>query len=195
MLKPAVLLLDLELPRLGGIRILPSIQSLSPSTKIILLTTAPKLREEIFALKLGAKGYCSKNIGNELLRKAVRIVQSGEVWSGRKVIPNLLEEVATLKGGNQTRSTPKSAVPLDQLTSRKKEVARLVAEGATNREIAQTLHIAESTVKAHLTDILRKLQLSSRLNLAVLIASQKTRLGGLGLIALVISVAQKIQAT
>jgi two-component system nitrate/nitrite response regulator NarL len=169
-LKPAVLLLDLGLRRLGGINSLPSIQSLSRATKIILLTKAPSLREEVSGLKLGAKGYLGRDISEDLLRKAVRVVQRGELWTGRKVIQNLLTEVLTLNGTN--RESPIPPTTLQLLTSKKREIIRHVAEGVTNKEIARRLNITEATVKSHLTAIFRRFALSNRVQLASLIPTQ-----------------------
>jgi len=171
-LKPAVLLLDLNLRRLSGINNLPSIQQLSPSTKIIVLTKVPNVGEELSALKLGAKGYSGKNISEDLLKKAIRLVQQGELWTGRKIIPNILREVLAANGKNGELSTGRPRVPLEHLTSKKREIARLIAEGVTNKEIARRLNISEATVKAHLTAIFRKFAISNRTQLAALIAAE-----------------------
>src|SRR5437867_4432721 len=79
-LKPAVLFIDLALRRLGGIKNLPAIQRLSSSTKIVLLTEKPDRTEEILALKAGVKGYCQRNLDPILIKKAVQMVQKGEIW-------------------------------------------------------------------------------------------------------------------
>lgn len=94
--KPAVLLLDSDLPRLDKVKGVSTIQRLSPSTKIILLTSAHDERKAVSALKAGAKGYCNKQIEPSLLRKAVNVVQKGEIWVGRKTISRLLAELVSL---------------------------------------------------------------------------------------------------
>ena len=171
-LKPAVLLLDLALHRLGGIRGLASIQRISPVTKIIVFSNAPRITEELSALKLGAKGYSKRDISPVLLKKAVIVIQRGEVWTGRKIISSLLEEVRILRKDRQrvVNGEPKS--PIDQLTARKKEIAQMINEDASNEEIAARLGISKATVKAHLTEIFRKLKITDRLQLAVLMAVQ-----------------------
>jgi two-component system NarL family response regulator len=171
-LKPAVLLLDLGLHRLGGIRSLTSIQQLSPLTRIIVFSNAPKITEEISALKLGARGYSKKTIGPALLKKAGIVIQRGEVWTGRKIIQSLLEEVGVLRKDRQRVVNTEPNSPIDQLTARKKEIAHLISEDASNKEIATRLGISEATVKAHLTEIFRKLKIADRLQLAVLMAVQ-----------------------
>jgi DNA-binding NarL/FixJ family response regulator len=171
-LKPAVLLLDLRLQRLGGIRGLTPIQRLSPLTRIIVFSNAPKINEELSALKLGAKGYSKRDISPALLKKAVVVIQRGEVWTGRKIIQSLLEEVGVLRRDKQRVVSAEPKSPIDQLTARKKEIARLINENASNKQIAARLGISEATVKAHLTEIFRKLKITDRLQLAVLMAVQ-----------------------
>jgi DNA-binding NarL/FixJ family response regulator len=169
-LKPNILLLDLELRHLGGVDSLAALDRISPSTKIIVLTSAPKPHEELRAVKLGAKGYARRDINSGLLRKAVSGVQSGEIWVGRRIISSLIEEIRDLrkeKGSHPpTNGFPKILV--EQLSSRKREIALLVAEGGSNKEIANKLNITEATVKAHLTEIFLKFGISNRLQLALI---------------------------
>ena len=168
--KPSVLLLDLALPQLGGIGGVSAIQRLSPSTKIILLTSAPDDEEEMRALKAGVKGYCNRDTGPLLLRKAVDVVEKGEIWIERKVISHLLEELTSV-AERQQKDSPLHLQPnilLDCLTSRERQVAKLIGDGSPNREIAKRLNISERTVKAYLTSIFRKLNISDRLRLALL---------------------------
>jgi DNA-binding NarL/FixJ family response regulator len=165
-------LLGLNLRRLSGVHNLPSLQKLSPSTKIIVLTKIPKLSEELSALKLGAKGYSGKDISGDLLRKAIRLVQRGELWTGRRIIPNLLEEVFAANGRHGELSAAGPRVPLEHLTSKKREIVRFITDGLTNKEIARRLNISEATVKAHLTAIFRKFAISNRAQLAALAAAE-----------------------
>src|SRR6266550_2189102 len=106
------------------------------------------------------RGYCSRKSEPALLRTAVERVRGGEIWVGRSVTGHLLEELAAV---SRPRA-PDAAKRLAGLTRRERE---LVAAGASNKEIAERLSIAERTVKAHLTSIFRKLGVSSRLHLAV----------------------------
>ena len=98
-LHPDILLLDLSMLRLGGIKSLPSIQKLSRSTKILLLANHWNMREEAVALRMGAKGYCKKTAPTAVLGKAVAKVQEGQIWADRKVVPALIRELA-----NQVKS-------------------------------------------------------------------------------------------
>jgi DNA-binding NarL/FixJ family response regulator len=169
-LKPTILLLDLALPNLGGVGGIRAIQRLSPPTKIVLLTGTPDEKEGISALKAGARGYCNTDIDAALLKKAVEMVQKGEIWVARKLIPHLLEELASLTERRQKDSPAKPDSRLDRLTPREREIVHLIGGGASNKEIASQLKVTEGTVKAHLTAIFRKTGLSSRLQLALFVA-------------------------
>lgn len=168
-LKPTMLLVDFALLR-GGVRDVPALQRLSPSTKIVLLTSTPDEKEAISALKAGAKGYHDNALDPSLLKRAVEVVQKGEIWIARNVIPHLLSELASLTEPRRTAPPTPMHRSLDHLTSREREIAHLIGTGASNKEIASQLNISVKTVKAHLTAIFRKLGLSDRLRLALSVA-------------------------
>lgn len=168
-LKPAVVLLDLALPGLGGVEGVPAIQRLSPLTSIMLLTSTPNDREGLAALKGGARGYCSSETDPALLKKAVTVVLKGEIWVARNVYAPLLEELTSLTERRHKEFPPNLDTRLDRLTPREREIAQLIGGGASNKEIAGRLNITEATVKAHLTAIFRKLGLSDRLGLALFV--------------------------
>jgi DNA-binding NarL/FixJ family response regulator len=167
--RPSVLLLDLALLPPEGIGSISAIQRLSPSTKIILLSSLCDEREAIRALKSGAKGVCHKDIEPSVLKKAIEVVQKGEVWVGRKIISRLLSEVVSLTESREKDPPNPSEVCLDYLTTREFQIAQMVGNGAHNKEIAQRLNITERTVKAHLTAIFNKLQIPDRLRLGLFI--------------------------
>ena len=168
-LKPAILLLDLALPGLGGVEGVPAVQRVSPLTSIILMTSTPNDREGLAALKVGARGYCSHGMDPALLRKAVMVVVKGEIWVARNVFAPLLEELTALTERRHKEFPPNLDTRLDRLTPREREIAQLIGGGASNKEIAGRLNITEATVKAHLTAIFRKLGLSDRLGLALFV--------------------------
>jgi DNA-binding NarL/FixJ family response regulator len=170
-LKPDVLILDLKLPQVGGVRGLPRIQRLSPSTKTLVLSDAPAESEEIAALKAGARGCGPRAFNPTQLRKAVEVVQKGEIWVRRKLISRLIAELRALTE-RRLRDEDETPDPQTQgLTSRQCLVADLIRRGACNKEIASQLNIAERTVKAHLTGTFRALGVSDRLQLALLLNS------------------------
>lgn len=168
-LRPAILILDLALPGLGGVEGTPAIQRLSPLTSIILMTSTSNDREGLAALKAGARGYCNLDMDPQLLKKAVSVVIKGEIWVARNVFAPLLEELTSLTERRHKEFPPNLDTRLDRLTPREREIAQLVGGGASNKEIAGRLNITEATVKAHLTAIFRKLGLSDRLGLALFV--------------------------
>ena len=177
-LEPRVLLLDLCLPGLRGVRELSRIQDLSPRTKIIALAPRAHDLEGIAALEEGAKGYYSRDIEPEQLRKAVAKVEDGEIWIQRRLVTALLDALRSMRQGPDGHS-PTTSGRLQGLTPREYEVAELITEGACNKEIAKRLNIAERTVKAYLTELFRSLQVSDRLQLAVLLNREGLRSGSL----------------
>jgi DNA-binding NarL/FixJ family response regulator len=168
---PSVLLLDLELPGLGGISEVIRIRRLRPTARIVVLTGCPDGRECVAAFKAGAWGYSDRDIAPSLLTKALDAIQKGEIWIGRKLIPFLLEELRALSG---PPPSPRAGSDggFGRVSAREREVARLVGAGARNREIAATLGITQRTVKAHLTATFRKLGISGRLQLALVMLEQ-----------------------
>jgi two-component system nitrate/nitrite response regulator NarL len=166
--RPVALLLDLQLPELDGVGGVAALQRLRPPTKIVLLTSHPDEKEGIAALKAGARGYCDREITPVLLGKALDVVQKGEIWIGRKLIPHLLEELTTLT--EQQKDAPAELDSrLDRITPREREIVHLLSAGASNKEIAKRLNVTERTVKAHLTAVFRKLGISGRLQLALFV--------------------------
>jgi two-component system, NarL family, nitrate/nitrite response regulator NarL len=168
-LKPSVLLLDSDLRNLHGIEGVRSVHRLSPPTKIIFITSNPSESEAISALKAGAVGYCKEDINPTSLRKAVEMVQKGEIWVSRNVVRRLVDEVISLSERKPQLHPVKRGDGLRGLTPREREVVQSIAVGGTNRAIANRLNISEKTVKRHLTSIFRKLNVSDRLGLALVI--------------------------
>jgi DNA-binding NarL/FixJ family response regulator len=172
-LKPDVLVVDLDLPGLRRLRGLEVIQRLSPSTKILALCETPAESEGVLALKSGARGYCTRTIEPEHLKKAVTAIQQGEIWATRKLVPGLIAELRSLIARRKQRGLrPKADSTLECLTDRQRMVAVLISKGASNKEIATRLKISERTVKAHLTGAFRNVGVSDRLRLALLLQRQ-----------------------
>jgi DNA-binding NarL/FixJ family response regulator len=142
------------------------IRRLNPLCRIFLLSDTPNEEEGLTFLKLGIVGYANTYISAERLAEAARIVSSGAVWLGQKVMQRLiLDSYARAK----EKAASNSEEILRNLTNREREIANLVAQGQSNLEIAANLEIAERTVKAHLSSIYEKTKTGSRLNLALLI--------------------------
>jgi DNA-binding NarL/FixJ family response regulator len=145
----AILLLELQMDGL-----LPGrIQALAQKTKVIVVTASERVEDALAVIRKGARGIVHKRSPIETLMEAIRAVADGLVW----MPPSLQTELAAQLGG-----------PSDQrLTDRESEIARHVAEGLRNAEIAQRLAISESTVKTHLNNIFQKLHLRDRVELAL----------------------------
>lgn len=160
-LQPDILLLDIRMPELGGLEVLPKIREKSPKTKVLILSG--NLEEEFItqALQQGAKGCLLKTTAFGDLVKAIRATHVGELWAGRKVLTQVLE--------NLLRKVDDLHVPLstmrETLTDREQEIVQWVVQGMTNKEIASQLGISEKTVKTHLSNIFKKLNVSRRLQL------------------------------
>jgi len=163
---PSVILFDLgPNPDERG---LATISALSGLAKTIVLAGADDDALAVDALKAGAAGFCPRDTPPDLLRRAVQLVEAGEIWVCRRVMVRLIEELAL-----RPATTPGLAGG-EQLTARERELVNLVAAGAANKDIARRLTISVKTVKTHMTSIFRKLGLSTRLVLAVAVGSYTT---------------------
>lgn len=160
-LMPDIILLDIDMPRLNGLDATMLIKEELPYVKIIILTVSEDERDLFTAIKNGAQGYLLKNLEPselfEMLAGAVR----GEAAITRGMAAKILNEF-----GRQASKEQGSPAKSHGLTQREVEVLQLVAKGASNREIANRLAIAENTVKNHLRNILDKLHLDNRVQAA-----------------------------
>jgi DNA-binding NarL/FixJ family response regulator len=157
--KPDIALLEIILPEMEGIEVLPVIREKSPETKVLMLA-AHKDEAKIFkALKAGAKGYVSKDASVSDLIKAIQTVHKGELWVERKQMARFFDREAAHNPKREDQTAKRKSV----LTAREKEVLSLLSTGRTNKEIAKALFISEKTVKSHLNSIFRKLKVSHRL--------------------------------
>jgi two-component system nitrate/nitrite response regulator NarL len=156
--KPDVVLLDLNMPGISGIEALRVIQKEAPRTHVVMLTVSEDAEDLLTALRSGAQGYLLKNIDSEFLVASIRRAAEGESVISPEMTGKLVREVRT--GGG--------AVPPDHaLSPREREILQHLAKGSSNKEIARALDVAESTVKIHVQHILRKLNLTSRVQAAV----------------------------
>jgi DNA-binding NarL/FixJ family response regulator len=164
-LAPDVVLMDVRMPRISGIEATRRLSEMLPTTKIIMLTVSDEEEDLYEAIKAGATGYLLKEISIEEVADAVRAVTQGQTLISPSMASKLIAEFTNLA----KRATDRQQVPVPRLTERELDVLRLVAQGITNREIAEQLFIAENTVKNHVRNILEKLHLHSRME-AVLYA-------------------------
>ncbi|WP_298912740.1 response regulator transcription factor [uncultured Nostoc sp.] len=161
--QPDVVLLDIRMPIMDGVAATREIQKRFAKTKILVLTTFDDDEYVSAALQNGAMGYLLKDTPSEELAVAIRAVYKGYTQLGPGIVKKLLTQFSHV-ALTQSPPVPSS---LAELTPREKEVLRLIATGASNREIAQQLYISEGTVKNHVTNILNRLNLRDRTQAAI----------------------------
>ncbi|MBI4498054.1 MAG: response regulator transcription factor [Chloroflexi bacterium] len=155
-LRPDLVLMDIRMPRLGGLEATRRIKAVLPETKIAMLTVSDEERDLLEAIKAGAEGYLLKNMAGAEFGEMLAALARGEPTISRSLAGKLLREF-----GRQVRSEPVAKVATE-LTDREKEVLQHVARGATSKEVAQRLAISVNTVNYHMKNILEKLHAHSR---------------------------------
>lgn len=157
-LKPDIILLDINMPKLNGINTLRKLKDIDTTTKVIMLTFYED-REYIFeTLNLGVNGYILKDAESESLIKAIRDVYNGSSY----IHPSIAMEVIKKTENKDNHEEEKS-----KLTKREYEVLILIAEGLNNRKIADRLYISEKTVKNHVSNIFKKIKVNDRTQAAI----------------------------
>ena len=159
-LNPDVVLMDLVMPRLDGISATRQVKSLGSDVKVIALTSFTEDDKVFPAIQAGASSYLLKDVSPDDLVEAIRAVYRGEARLHPDIARKLMEQVAH-------QSAPSSESHVENLTERELDVINLVAQGRSNQEIAKELVISEKTVKTHVSNILSKLQLEDRTQLAI----------------------------
>lgn len=160
-LEPDILLLDIRMPKVDGLTVLPKIREKSPRTKVLILSAFFDDDLIIEAMQNGAKGYLLKDATYKDLIKAICATHAGELWVERKVLTQLLESL--FQKVNDLH-VPISEIR-ENLTEREQEIVKWVIHGMTNKEVATQLGISDKTVKTHLSNIFSKLKVSRRLEL------------------------------
>ena len=155
---PEVLLLDINMPDKNGIDALQEIRNKKIDIKILMLTVHNEVEYLIKAIDIGADGYLLKDSGSEELRRAITAVMNGQNYIQPSLIPSLNARLIK-------RDTDKEKI--DSLTKRELEVLILIANGMFNKEIAMKLNISERTVKNHISNIFKKIEVVDRTQAAV----------------------------
>jgi DNA-binding NarL/FixJ family response regulator len=154
--RPNVVLLDVHMPEGGGLAVLGGVAADVPDTRFLALSVSDAAEDVIAVIRAGARGYVTKTISADELTAAVRRVADGDVVFSPRLAGFVLDAF-------RDAPVPPSVDPdLDQLTPREREVLRLLARGYAYKEIASELYISIKTVETHASNVLRKLQLSSR---------------------------------
>jgi len=175
--QPDLILLDNHLPGVNGVDALPGLHAAAPRSRVLMLTVSEDEQDLAAALRGGACGYLLKTVDSDVLASAIARTMAGESMVSPEMTSKLVSAFQALPG-SAAGATPEDEVvapapdALDSLSPREREILRHIARGASNKEIARALGIAETTVKIHVQHILRKLGLTSRVQAAVIAAGR-----------------------
>jgi len=158
-LNPDVALVDVHMPDGGGIAVVEGVIETNPEVKFLALSVSDQAEDVIAMIRAGARGYVTKTIEPADLADAVRRINAGDAVFSPRLAGFVLDAFA---GAMPSEVDPE----LDQLTSREKDVLRLIARGFAYKQVARKLNISIKTVETHVSSVLRKLQLSNRHELA-----------------------------
>ena len=182
-LRPDVVLMDLHMPRKSGVLATREITGTLPRTRVMVLTTFDSDELVFNAVRAGAQAYLLKDASEDEVLETVRAVHRGEsrltpqvarkVMDQFRLLANRVHEPVTEAAPAPAPATAAAAPPQDPLTDREAAVLELIAKGQSNRQIAMALHLAEGTVKNHVSRIMQKLHANTRTELAVLVLGKK----------------------
>ncbi len=161
--KPDVILMDLRMPVLDGVAATRRLRALSPESRVIALTTFDDDELVFEGLRAGAVGYLLKDTSSEKLFEAIHAAARGEYFLQPSITAKVMAEFSRIS--NQISKVSETLIPA--LSEREMEILRLVATGASNKEVAENLVIAEGTVKNHITNILGKLGVADRMQAVI----------------------------
>jgi len=157
-IKPEILLLDINMPKKNGIEVLQEIKKRNIPVKVIILTVHNEIDYLLRAVDIGVNGYILKNAESAELKKAIMAVANGESYIQPNLIPSLNSRLLS-------RDSDKEKI--ESLTKRELEVLIQLSNGMFNKEIATTLNISERTVKNHISNIFKKIEVNDRTQAAV----------------------------
>ncbi len=159
-LRPDLILMDITMPGVSGLEATRLIKTEMPQVTVVIVTVSDDEQDLLEAIKSGARGYLLKDLEPVEFFDSLRAIERGEAVIPRRLASHILEEFRAL-------ALQGAAEHLEEtLTSREKEVLRLVAGGSTNKEVAETLCLSENTIKFHMRKILDKLHLRNRAQVA-----------------------------
>ncbi|WP_164218327.1 response regulator transcription factor [Virgibacillus sp. YIM 98842] len=163
--KPNVVLMDINMPNINGVQATADLVRYFPDTKVIILSIHDDESYVTHALKTGAQGYLLKEMDSEALIEAIKVVSEGGSYLHPKVTHNLVLEYRRLAKENFVvygENGMEVQKPLHILTKRECQILQLLADGKSNRAVAETLYISEKTVKNHVSNILQKMNVKDR---------------------------------
>jgi DNA-binding NarL/FixJ family response regulator len=182
-LRPDVVLMDLHMPRLGGVAATREITRSVPGTQVLVLTTLNDDETVFEAVRAGALGYLLKDVSEQELLDTIRALRRGESRLTPQIARKVMDQFRRLASGTEFVPDPASGAKAaeaprpprtpETLTDKEERILRLIAEGLSNRQIANTLFLAEGTIKNYVSRIMEKLHANTRTALAVISARQR----------------------
>jgi two-component system, NarL family, nitrate/nitrite response regulator NarL len=172
--QPDVILLDNHLPGVKGVDALAGLREVAPGARVLMLTVSEDEQDLAAALRGGARGYLLKTVDSDVLAALIARAMAGESVVSPEMTSKLVSAFQSLRAEPEAAEPAAAPDPINSLSPREQEILTHIARGATNKEIARALDIAETTVKIHVQHILRKLNLTSRVQAAVYAAGRPT---------------------
>src|SRR5260221_5177404 len=176
-LRPDVVLMDLHMPRLGGVAATREITRSLPGTQVLVLTTLNDDETVFEAVRAGAHGYLLKDVTEQELLDTIRALRRGESRLTPQIARKVMDQFRRLAGSSEyvpvAGNTAKGDAGTEPLNDKEEKILRLITEGMSNRQIAATMGLAEGTVKNYVSPIMEKLHANTRTALAVISARQR----------------------
>jgi DNA-binding NarL/FixJ family response regulator len=176
-LVPDIVLMDLHMPRKGGVAATREITRKLPGTQVLVLTTMNDDETVFDAVRAGAHGYLLKDVSEQELLETIRALRRGESrltpQIARKVMDQFRRLAESSDYSRHAEPAPRDVSPTELLNDKEERILRLIAEGMSNRQIADTVFLAEGTVKNYVSRIMEKLHANTRTALAVISAKQR----------------------
>ena len=170
--QPDVILLDNHMPGVKGVDALAGFLEVAPLARVLMLTVSEDEHDLAAALRGGARGYLLKTVDSDMLASAVLRTMAGEAVVSPEMTGKLVSAFRAIGTDTASAAPCAAADPIHSLSPREREILAHIAQGASNKEVARALGIAEATVKIHVQHILRKLGLGSRVQAAVYAAGR-----------------------
>src|SRR5882724_1231483 len=174
-LTPEIVLMDLHMPRQGGVAATREITRTLPGTQVLVLTTMNDDETVFEAVRAGAHGYLLKDVTEQELLETIRALRRGESRLTPQIARKVMDQFRLLSGTATTTSPPalKPEANIEALTDKEEKILQLIAEGMSNRQIAAAMFLAEGTVKNYVSRIMEKLHANTRTALAMMSAKQR----------------------
>jgi DNA-binding NarL/FixJ family response regulator len=172
-LRPDIVLMDLSMPRLGGVAATREITRMLPNSQVLVLTTLHDDESVFEAVRAGAHGYLLKDVTEQELLDTIRALRRGESKLTPQIARKVMDQFRRLADDSLRTPSAQAGTAADNLNDKEEKILRLIAEGMSNRQIAAAVFLAEGTIKNYVSRIMEKLHASTRTELALLSAKQR----------------------